>query len=1036
MIAILVNFLRTQSRAISLIFVLIAAAGALALLSLPSGLYPELVFPRIVIIADLGFASPERAVLNATRPLEEAASQVWGVRWIRSKTIRGSAELSIEFLPGTDMSYALQQLQSRINEVQGVLPPNTVLTIERVTPSIVPVLSYSITSDKLTQADLYTIARYQIQPQLTRVKGVSRVQVLGGDFPQVTVEVDQEKLKSNHLSIAQVTDTLRRTNQIQVVGRMTERYQQNLVVATGEALRVEDLGGLVITTRGVTTPVYLRDIAKVYQGYADRTRFVSVDGKRGLVVNVFRQPTASVVTVSDGVRKEISALRESLPPGVKIAPGYDESELVKQSMANVRDAIVTGIVLIVVILFAFLHDWRSTIIAAITIPVSALAAFAVLWLMHGSLNLMSLGGLAVAIGLVIDDAIVVIENIDRQVRAGTADPIATALGELIGPVTSSTATTLVVFLPLGLLSGVPGQFFASLTVTLAAAVMVSWVLALTLTPVLSASMLRARSSTHGGPGGVNSKLDVAYGRVLRAVLARPTVIAVSSIVLLLTGVLMFSQLGTDFLPRVDEGSFVLDYLSPPGTAVEETERLAHGLDTIMARTPEVISCTRRTGAEMGLFATEPNKGDTLAVLQPSTQRHRSIFDIMDEQRKIVAHTLPQLDVEFHQVLQDQINDLSGADSPINIRIFGENPEILHQIANAVEKEVTGIPGLVDVVNTAKNAAPELDVRVDPRASGRLGLAPADVAAQIQNLMLGDVATQLRQGDRLVDVRVRFPDTVRFDARQFGQLPIINAVGGGNMLPLSAVATVSKAQGERLIYRENQQRYAAIKGELESRDLGSVVHDIQARLAHMKLPAGYRLSIAGLYASQQEAFQQLLLVLMLASVLVYALLVIQFKSWLQPLAIFSAIPLALFGVIFALWSTHTALNVSSFMGVILLIGLVVKNGIILLEYTNRLRADGASLDEALVQAGSIRLRPILMTTLCTILGLAPLAIGFGAGAELQKSLAIAVIGGLSLSTVFTLLFVPVIYRILEHLFAPSRSRQVSSEIRKPKVGLHN
>jgi CzcA family heavy metal efflux pump len=1003
------KMLQSQARAIYLVFALVAVGGLLAYLNLPSDVYPELSFPRIAVIAEVGDTSPERVVVTVTRPLEEAVGQVYRVRWVRSKTIRGSTELSVEFQPGTDMQSALQQLQTRIAEVRSNLPANVNLTIERITPAIFPVLGYNVSAPALTQADLYTIARYQIQPRLTRVPGVARVQIQGGDIPEVAIEIDPSKLKSYGLSLTQIADALTRTNQIQVVGKLDERYQQNLVVATNEAAEPSQLGGMVVATRAGGVPIFLRDLGRIQSGIADRTRLVSVDGKPGLTLNIFRQPNSNVVDVSTGVRTELAEIKKSLPPGVVIKPAYNESGLVVDAIANVRDAIGIGIVLIIIVLYFFLREWRSTVIAALTIPLSALAAFAVLYLVGQSLNLMSLGGLAVAIGLVIDDAIVVIENIDRQMQGGLnpSAAVAAAATELAGPVTSSTITTVVVFLPLGLLSGVAGQFFVSLTLTLSAAVIFSLLLALSLTPLLSARWLRQEQLAKESAD--LTRLDSAYTRVLSKVLQQPWLVALVSGALLVGGSLLFSQLGSDFLPAVDEGSYILDYLTPPGTALAETDILAHRLENILAKTPEVVAWTRRTGAENGLFATEPNKGDILVVLKPASERKRSVSEIIEEQRQQIAQQIPQVESDFHQILQDELNDLSGTASPIEVRLFGEDPIILRKLAAQAEEKIKDTSGLVDLVTTGRVGAPQIDIKVDSQQAGRIGLTAAEVTTQVQNSLLGGIATQLRQADRLIDVRVRLLDSVRRDPQQLAQVPIIGS--NGQVLPLSALASLKSNAGEGEISRENQQRYISLKANLEGRDLGSAVQEVRGKLAGLKLPAGYTLVLGGLYASQQETFGQLLAVLGLAIVLVYLVLVVQFRSFSQPLAIFTAIPLALFGVVVALWITHTPINVSSFMGIILLIGLVVKNGIILLEYTNRLREEGLSLDDALIEAGRVRLRPILMTTLCTILGLLPLALGLGAGAELQKPLAIAVIGGLSLSTIFTLIFVPVVFRAI-------------------------
>jgi CzcA family heavy metal efflux pump len=1014
----LLTSILAHSRAVLLFYFAVSIAGYLAFTVLPSDVYPELSFPKIAIIAHVGDTSAERVLVTVTRTLEEAAGQVYGVRYVRSKTIRGATELSVDFQSGTDMVFALHQLQSRINEVQSHLPSGVGLTVELVTPAIFPVMSYNITTNTLTQADLYTICRYQLQPLLSKVKGVARVQLQGGDLPQVMINISSAKLKDFSISLEEIANVLRRSNQIQVVGRVDENHEQNLVVATSEVVDVNAIESIVISTRGTTgTPIYVKDLGTVTMGYADRQSIVSIRNKRGVVLNIFRQPNSSVVNLSDAVQKTLRSPYIQLPKGISLEKAYDEAALVKASMLNVRDAILIGVALIILVLFIFLRSISSTLIASLTIPLSVLAAFCVLFLTRQNLNLMSLGGIAVAVGLVIDDAIVVIENIHRQMllESNKTDAVKKAVSELIGPITSSTATTVVVFLPLGLLSGVAGQFFTSLTITLTSAVCFSWLISLTLTPLLTAKLTGHKKENAVAPENRLSawqKVYETYALILEKSLKFSFLIAIFAIGLIAFSAMQYMKLGSDFLPAVDEGSYVLDYLAPPGAALSDVDAFASKLESIVARTPEVATWTRRTGAELGIFATQTNKGDILVVLKPANQRKRKIEAIMDEQRDAIKSEVPQLDVDFHQILQDQLNDLSGAPKPVEVRVFGENPNRLRAITDKLSSLIAVIPGIVDPSITSHQLAPKIDLHIDSVKAGRFGLTPADVSTQVQDALFGAIVSQIRQGDRLIDVRVKLADSDKDTSQDLAQIPIIGTAS--RVLHLDQVATTEKSNEEREIYCENQLRYASVEAELENRDLGSVVRDVKKQIATVKTEDGYSIQVTGLYATQQQSFHELLLVSILAAALVYLLLVIQFKSFLQPLAIFTALPLAMTGVIGALYYTKTPLNVSSFMGVILLIGLVVKNGIILLEYTNRLREGGLPLEKALVEAGKIRLRPIVMTTLCTLLGLLPLAIGLGAGAELQKPLAIAVIGGLSLSTLLTLIVVPVAFLWLEKL----------------------
>ncbi len=483
-----------------------------------------------------------------------------------------------------------------------------------------------------------------------------------------------------------------------------------------------------------------------------------------------------------------------------------------------------------------------------------------------------------------------------------------------------------------------------------------------------------------------------------------------SVGILASGIFLFGRLGMDFLPSLDEGSYVLDYFLPAGTSLAQTDQVCRQIEKVLAETPEVAIWTRRTGVELGLFATEPNTGDILVVLKQPGKRKRKSEAVIDEQRERLESMLPGVEFEFHPILEDQLNDMAGAESPIEVRVFGEDPKVLADLAEKVQAQISDVPGLVDIAITSQEGAPEIHVQPDPLRSARLDLTPAAIAEQVKAAVLGVPATQMKRGDRLVDVRVRLDDKVRLDPNQLQEIPI--AGKNGAFLPLGAISTISRVTGEREIHRENRQRYVSVEASIEGRDLASVIRDIRAKLAPLTVPTGFFIAIAGLYQSQQEAFSQLLLVLIFGAVLVYLVMVAQFQSLKQPLAIFVAVPLSLLGVECGLLMTHTPLNVSSFMGIILLVGLIVKNGIIFLEYNNRLRERGMSADQALIEAGTVRLRPILMTTMCTLFGLLPLALGMGTGAEIQKPLAIAVIGGLSMSTVITLIVVPVLNRVLE------------------------
>jgi CzcA family heavy metal efflux pump len=1000
----LAGFAARNSRVILLGIVLLTAAGLYAALALPSSIYPEVEFARIQMVAHSGDLSPRMMQLAVTRPLEEAARTVLGVRRVRSKTIRGAAEISVLFDADADMPYALQLMQAKADEVRPTLPAGTELVVERMTASLFPIFSVNVTG-ALPPADLRDLAVYELRPLLSRVPGVADVAVMASEEREISVIVDPDRLSAARLTLEQVADALKATNQVVSVGRLPKDYRQYLVLATGELRSVEDVRQVVVAFKS-GTPLYLGDLAEVREGVIDRTTLVSGNGQPAALVNVARQIRGNILEVAEGAWAALKDYRSSLPPSVKLQVVYDLAEFVRSAVASVRDAILIGALLAVAVLVYFLRDLRVTAIAAVSLPLTLVGTFFVLLLARGTVNLMSLGGLAIAIGLVIDDAIVVVENIHRHRAAGEPVAVAAEKGtqELLAAVVGSTLTTVVVFLPLGLLSGVVGQFFAALSLTLSAAVLLSLAYALLFIPTAAARLLRERREPRAEPG----PLEARYRALLRSSLRRPRRVALATLAMAAFAALLFFRLETGFLPEMDEGGYVIDYWTPQGTSLEETDRMVHRIEEALAATPEVAAFARRTGAELGLFATEQNRGDIVVKLKPPGARKRSADDVIAEQRAAFAAQMPGMTIEFVQLLQDMLGDLEGAPEPIEVKIFGDDLGELARLADRSAARMGKIPGLVDLV-VPQRGNPEVEVRVDPTRAARVGLTVDAVAKQLAAGLLGQVATSFRRGDRLIDVRVRFPDARRFDLDWIRQFPL--ATPGGDVVPLATAAAIEPAQGETQLFREDLKQMVPVTARLEGRGLGGGVRDVRKALDADPWPLGYRYTIGGLYESQQASFRSMLLVLGIATLLVLAVLVAQFRRFTPALVILSAAPLSLVGAFGLLLVTGTPLNVSSFMGVILLIGLVVKNGIILVDYADIAAARGASAEDALVEAGAVRLRPILMTTLCTLFGLLPLALGLGAGAELQKPLAIAVIGGLSVSTVVTLVFVPTVLAAL-------------------------
>lgn len=1005
-----VAFCRRNRRAVYLLTALLGVAGLVSAFRLPSNIYPELTFPRIVILAHSGDLSPQNMLLTVTRPLEEAARTVLGVVRVRSKTIRGATEISALFNSDMDMQYALQLMQASMSEARSELPPSTQISVERITPSSWPILMMILTGN-VPGADLRDYGFYNLRPIFSRVPGVASVEVQASDTREVSVIIDPQKMLAHRISLPEIADRLMATNDVNSVGRLDKDYARYLVLATGQFTDLDDIRNTVVAVEN-GSPIRVRDIGEVRNGVEDPRILVYGNSQPGALISITRQIGGNILEVADQVKALAQNLGSAIPRTLHLTVVYDLAGFVREAVASIRDAVLIGGLLAVLVLFVFLRDLRTTLIAATTLPITVVSTFFFLSVFGGTLNLMSLGGLAIAIGLVIDDAVVIIENIYRHLGLGESAQESAEKGtqELLGAVLGSTATTVVVFSPLSLLSGVVGEFFRALCLTLVVSVLLSLVFALTLIPLLSERFL-AREQHRASSSGFIAPVYRGYEKAVRWSLGRRAIVAGATALSVALAVFVYTRVETGFLPDMDEGGFLIDAFTPPGTSLAETNRADHQMEDFVLKSPEVVASVRRTGAEMGPFATEQNHGEIVAKLKPLSQRQRSIYEIMDDLRSRILSQIPGVRVEFTQILQDMIGDMEGNPSPVEVKIFGSNMAELEKLAEEVGPKIQAIPGIVDFVGIQKGN-PEIVLHVDPVKAGRLGMTVDQVSQQVSAGLLGDTSTVLRESDRTVGIRARFPDSFRYNYQDVRQFPILTP--SKQIVPVGALADVEQVRGENQLMRENQRLMVDLTAHLkEGYGLGSTIAEVRRALRTVPFPVGTTYEIGGLYESQQASFRDLLMVLGLALAAVFLVLVVQFRAYAPALIIMSAAPLALVGVFAMLWATDTALNVSSFMGIILMVGLVVKNGIILFEYVHKLwEEEGMPLTDALVEAGKIRVRPILMTTLCTLFGLLPLALGLGAGAELQKPLALSVIGGLSVSTFITLLVMPVLYSLLE------------------------
>ena len=1006
------------TRPIFFFAIVLTVAGIYASLQVPVSVFPETNFPRVVIGVDNGVMPVEQMEVTITRPIEDAVNSVPGLVTVRSTTSRGSAEVSLFFDWNEDMYRELQLTDAALAKVEQSLPPTARITTNRLTFATFPILGYSLTSATVPQTRLWELATYDLKPPLNRVEGVSTVIVQGGQVPEFHVTPDLALMAANGVTITDVVNAIQASNIVDSPGLYEANHQLILGLVGAQVHDADGLRQLVIKTTTAGAPVRVADVATVEPATMPVYTTVTANGKNSVLINIARQPASNTVAVADAVDSQIKQLRQKLPAGVKLEPFYDQSQLVRDSISSVRDAIFIGLVLACVILFLFLRDWTSSLIAGLVIPVTVAVTILVLWAIGQSFNLMTLGGLAAAIGLVIDDAIVVVENIVMHRDNGEArvSAVRKALSEITAPLIGSTITPVVVFLPLVSTTGVTGTFFRALAITMTASLLTSLMLALTWTPGLSLALLRDRNGDSVNhlehtAGKLLSRVLTIHHRVLDWALAKPLWLGLACLLLVIGTYVGYTQLGSDLLPEMDEGGFILDYIMPAGSSLTETNRVLQHVERILWSEPEVESTSRRTGLQMGLAAvTEANTGDFTVKLK--AKRSRDIDEIMADVRQQIKTTEPELDVEFTQVLQDMIGDLSNAPEPIQIKIFADDEALLGQLGPRVGSAIEKIPGVVDVQNGIENtiSGPATNFQVDPSVAARLGFTPTEVSEDATSILDGLPANDpLIANGRPYTIRIRLSDDHRKSLDAI-ESTVFNS-SSGHTATLGSLATVQRLPPQNEVRRENLQRMVAVTGRLEGSDLGTGMERVQQTVQGMHLPPSVRVTYGGTYAEQQKSFHDLLKVLMLALALVFGVLLAEFRNFPAPIAILTSSVLSISGVILALLVTRTTFNVASFMGLIMVIGIVAKNGILLLDADEKFRSEGVSAAEAMMHAAQRRLRPIAMTAIAAVCGMLPLAFALGAGSQMLQPLAIAVIGGLMISMVLSLVVTPVVYFLL-------------------------
>jgi CzcA family heavy metal efflux pump len=1023
-------FATRHALSITFIAVALCLAGVFSAWHTPSSVFPQTDFPRVVIIVQNGIMPADEMMATVTRPIEEAMKDVPGTVSVRSATARGSAQINIFFNWRMDMQRSELYVLGRLAEIRGDLPATASTEVSRVTFSAFPIIGISLTSSNRGIMDLWETANYKLKPLFLQIPGVGRVEIVGGHVPEYHVIVDPVKLQGAGLGLQDVDDALTKNNLVAPAGMIEENYHLYLTTVDGRVHSPEDIGNVVVAVHS-GHPICLKDVAQVVRGPEPAFTVVTAQGRSAVLLNIVSQPDGSTLDIAAALKAQLQKLKSELPPDMRLAFFYDQSQFVRDSVGSVWDAILFGLILSVFILYFFLKNWGSVLTAIVTIPITVLITFVAMKLAHMSFNMMTLGGIAACIGLIIDNAIVVVEAMCVKIAAGRPRlaGIQEAIGEILYPLIGSTLTPVVVFIPLAFLTGVAGVFFRALALTMVVSLLTSLVLALTLTPSLAAWFIREREKMEHGHapkslegGFLLTRVIRIYERAVRWALRYRWLTLLACGLVFAAGILVYRQLESDFLPDFDEGGFVIDYWAPPGTSLTETSRILNEAEDILRANPEIESYSRRLGTELGMFITEPYVGDFAVKLK--TNRKHSTEEVIAQLRHEFNARFPMVRWEFPGILTDVIGDLQLTPNPVEIKLFSPDLKWLEQTAPSVEAQIKTIPGVVDTFDGLTETGPSINLRVRPADAARFGLTAQDIADAANTALLGQVASSVLEGDRVVNIRVLAEPSSVNRIAALRELPV--RTSNGAIVRLNQVADVEVEPGRAELHRDDLRQDVIVSARLQGRDLGSAMREIQAKLSQDKwLPTG-TVEYGGLYQQQQESFHNLMVVLLAAILLVFTVLLIEFRSFYEPVAIVFGSILALFGTVAALWLTGITLNIVSFLGAIIGVGIVAKNGILMLDFSRQLQDGGVGLEEALVRAGHRRLRPVLMTSLAAALGMLPLAWGIGAGADMLRPLAVAVIGALCISVLLSLIATPVAYCLLLQLRGHGKIKSETEE----------
>jgi CzcA family heavy metal efflux pump len=1000
------NFFISHKNPLSLILALLILGGLFSYSKLQKALFPEITFPKIKIIANAGLQPANKMMITVTKPLENAIKLVPDLKLIRSTTSRGSCEISAFMDWETNIDLSQQRIESKINQIKNTLPADIDITVEKMNPSILPVMGYTLESKTKSPIALKLLALYTIKPFLSQVDGVSEIRVIGGKTKEYWLTLDVQKMSSLSITPEMISNTLNQTNFIKSNGYLSDYRYLYLTILDATVHTKEDLKSLVISNNGKRI-IQLKDIADVEIKEGIEYTKINANGKDATLIAVIKQPNANLIDLAAGIKAKIKKLKNILPTDVSIEPYYIQADFVDESVKSVSDSLWIGLVLAIIIAIIFLRSLKASATILLTIPITLCLTLIILYFFDYTLNIMTLGAIAASIGLIIDDAIVVMEQIHRTHEEHPEEPtkklLTKSIQYLFPAMLGSSISTIVIFLPFLLMSGVAGAYFKVMTdtmiITLTSSFFVTWIGL----PVIYL-LLTKKEKTHAIQAAVQK---VKHQKWVSFFIYRPYI---SILIVLILGMLTYfiiPLLETGFLPEMDEGSIVMDYSSPPGTSLEETDRILREVEKLIVKIPEVEAYSRRTGTQMGFFITEPNTGDYCIQLKKS--RKRTTGEVISDMRKQIENTQPALRIDFGQIIGDMLGDLMTSVHPVEIKIFGSNQKKLQELSKKIAGIISNVKGTADVFDGIVIAGPSVSVEPDFTKLAQFGITPANLQYQLQTSLEGNPVGSIFEKEQLSTVRVLYPNNSKLSINELANLQLF--LPNGKLKPIRELAVVKVSTGEAEIARENLQTMGVVSARLENRDLGNVMTDIQKEISRqITLPQGYDIEYGGAYAEQQQSFKELLVILITSSLLVFGVILFLFKEFKIALLILVLSTLGISGSYLALYLTGTPLNVGSYTGLIMIVGIIGENAIFtFLQFKETVLTSG--VDDAIIYSISTRLRPKLMTALGAIIALMPLALGIGAGAQLHQPLAIAVIGGFVIALPLLLIVLPSFIRIL-------------------------